>query len=191
VFTGGHAINPVNGEKLPIWIADYVLMGTAPARSWRCPGTTRATGRSRALSTCRFAKWSRAATSTREAYVDLEHGMAVNSTTPDGTLLDRRTQAAPAIARSPRGWSAGEGRRAINYKLRDWLFSRQRYWGEPFPLVWAEGGRRRSPSSSSGARCPRSSSSSPSHRRESAEARSARLTDWVRPPIRLSEAGAA
>jgi leucyl-tRNA synthetase len=58
VATGAFATNPVNGERVPIWIADYVLMGYGTARSWRCPRTMSETWSLRASSTCRSAKWS-------------------------------------------------------------------------------------------------------------------------------------
>ena len=73
--------------------------------------------------------------------MDLEHGVAVNSTTPDGSFSIDGLKADDAIAKIT-GWleQTGKGRKAVNYRLRDWLFSRQRYWGEPFPVLHTERG---------------------------------------------------
>jgi leucyl-tRNA synthetase len=130
VFTGSYAINPINGARVPIWIADYVLMGygtgaimAVPAHDERDyefavqyelpiipvianddgPGTLPYTG----------------------------DGHLVNSPGYDGLKWEeaKRRITADLSAR-------GIGKPTTNYKLRDWLFSRQRYWGEPFPIVW-------------------------------------------------------
>ena len=146
VFTGAYAENPVNGERVPIWIADYVLAGygtgaimAVPAhdeRDWefahafelpiRQVVSPAASGEPRApLEEC-FAG----------------EGYAVNSGPLDGLPT------AEAKARIS-AWleERGQGTRTINFKLRDWLFSRQRYWGEPFPIVWENGRHRALPES--------------------------------------------
>lgn len=129
VFSGSYAINPVNGEKIPVWIADYVLgsYGTGAimavpahdARDWE------------------FAKkFNLPIREVLKSAVDVqqqawtEDGIHVNSGFLDG--LDKAT----AIA-TMNSWleEKGIGKKAVNYKLRDWVFSRQRYWGEPIPLV--------------------------------------------------------
>ncbi len=139
-FTGGYAINPVNGERLPIWIADYVLMGYG-------------TGAIMAVPAHDARDWAFAKTFSlpireviaggdieKEAFVETEKGKVVNSTAPDGSFsIDGLTpvEATPKIT----AWleSRSKGKKAVNYKLRDWLFARQRYWGEPFPIVWVDG----------------------------------------------------
>jgi leucyl-tRNA synthetase len=139
VFTGAMAINPVNGQPIPIWIADYVLAsyGTgaimavpahderdfAFAKQFDLPIVTVVTPN---------AEWLKKTKSTpdvlTEAYVD--DGVACNSGNLNG--LDTKTAKATIIAELE---AKGIGTRRINYKLRDWLFSRQRYWGEPFPIL--------------------------------------------------------
>jgi leucyl-tRNA synthetase len=140
VFSGGHAINPVNGEKLPIWIADYVLMGygtgaimAVPAHDERDWEFARAFG-------LPLREVVAGGNIEEAAYVDIEDGVSVNSTTPDGSFSIDGLPASEAIGRIT-AWleATGRGRGAVNYKLRDWLFSRQRYWGEPFPIVWEDG----------------------------------------------------
>jgi leucyl-tRNA synthetase len=140
VFSGGHAINPVNGEKLPIWIADYVLMGygtgaimAVPAHDERDWEFARAFG-------LPLREVVAGGNIEEAAYVDIEDGVSVNSTTPDGSFSIDGLPASEAIAKIT-AWleATGRGRGAVNYKLRDWLFSRQRYWGEPFPIVWEDG----------------------------------------------------
>jgi len=146
VFTGGHAVNPVNGEQLPIWIADYVLMGYGTGAIMAVPGHDErdwAFARAHRLPIREVVRGGDIETAP---YVDLEHGLAVNSTTPDGGFSIDGLTADAAIARITT-WleRQGLGRRAVNYKLRDWLFSRQRYWGEPFPIVWVDGEPRALP----------------------------------------------
>ena len=108
---------------------------TAPAPSWRSPARTSATGTSPRSSTSRSsARCSRRADFDGQAY--LGDGPAINSGFLDG-LERRRRQGARSPSGSRRRASAPD---AVTYKLRDWLFSRQRYWGEPFPIVYDETG---------------------------------------------------
>ncbi|WP_165988630.1 leucine--tRNA ligase [Streptomyces sp. YIM 98790] len=145
VFTGAFAVNPVNGEKLPVFIADYVLMGygtgaimAVPAHDerdfefarafglpMRCvvdPGEDRSTDP---------ADWD-------QAFVSHD-ARIINSAGPEVSLDGLPVPEAKARMAD---WleSAGAGRGTVNYRLRDWLFSRQRYWGEPFPIVYDEDG---------------------------------------------------
>ena len=140
VFTGGYAINPVNGERLPIWIADYVLM-------------TYGTGAIMAVPAHDERDWAfarRYRLPVREviaggnideaAFTDTERGTVVNSATVEGGLSLNGLKPSEAIPRITE-WlvKQGKGIKAVNYKLRDWLFARQRYWGEPFPINWVDG----------------------------------------------------
>ncbi len=139
VFTGAYAVNPVVGEKIPVWIADYVLAGYGTGAIMAVPGHDERD--------FKFAKqfnlpivtvvrptdeWLKKTGSTtndlKEPYC--EEGVALNS----GDLNGLPTPQAKAEIIS---WLKEKhvGRCRINYKLRDWLFSRQRYWGEPFPIL--------------------------------------------------------
>ena len=145
VFTGAYAINPVNGERIPIWIADYVLMGygtgaimAVPAHDERDFEFAKQFG----LEIRRVVEEVEDSRPTDGSDVPLEsafigEGIAVNSALLNG--LPTPQAKAKIVA-----WleQQGLGRGTVNYKLRDWLFSRQRYWGEPFPIVW-ENGRHR------------------------------------------------
>ncbi len=131
VFTGAYAINPVNGEKIPIWIADYVLAsyGTGaimavPAHDTRDFEFAQKFG----LPVIQVVQPSDAKTEW-QGFTD--DGTAVNS----GFLNGLST---PEAKKKITAWLEEKnlGKKTINYKLRDWLFSRQRYWGEPFPIVW-------------------------------------------------------
>ena len=140
VFTGGYCVNPVNGERIPIWIADYVLMGYGTGAIMAVPGHDERDWEFARAMNLPIREVVAGGDVTKSAYVDLEHGRAVNSTTPDGSFTIDGLLARDAIAKIT-AWleAAGKGRRAVNYKLRDWLFSRQRYWGEPFPILWVNG----------------------------------------------------
>ena len=143
VFTGLWATNPVNGKQLPLFIADYVLMGygtgaimAVPAHDQRDWDFARAFNLD-IVQTIGPAKDPRGIDLGKEAYVG--DGVAVDSANAEVSLdgLGKDAAKAKMIA-----WleEKGYGRGAITYRLRDWLFSRQRYWGEPFPIVWDEEG---------------------------------------------------
>ena len=133
VFTGAFAVNPANGEEIPIWVADYVLASYGTGAIMAVPGEDQRDWE--------FAEmYSLPIIRTVEPPSDFEgkaylgDGPAINSRFLDGLEV----QAAKARMID---WleEHGHGTRKINYKLRDWLFSRQRYWGEPFPILFVDG----------------------------------------------------
>ena len=132
VFTGGFAINPVNGQKVPIWIADYVLASYGTGAIMAVPAHDERD--------FEFAhKFGLEIRQVVEPPSSVEgcfsgSGTAINSDFLNG--LPTSEAKARVI-----DWleERGLGKRSVNYKLRDWLFSRQRYWGEPFPIVWRQG----------------------------------------------------
>ena len=137
VFTGAYAINPVNDERIPIWIADYVLMAygsgaimAVPAHDERdfefaekfnleiievigAPGRTDADA------------------PLTEAYVSKTEGVMVRSGPFDGTAVDVSVEKVTAWLEEK-----GIGKASVNYRLHDWLISRQRYWGAPIPIIY-------------------------------------------------------
>jgi leucyl-tRNA synthetase len=135
VFIGAFAINPVNNEKIPIWIADYVLMGYGTGAVMGVPGhDERDLEFARKFGMTVLPVVQAPGKSPEDSIGFLEDGIAINSPIIDGL-------ATPEAKRRILAWLEEHrvGRADIRYKLRDWLFSRQRYWGEPFPIVWRNG----------------------------------------------------
>ncbi len=169
VFTGAYAINPVNGERIPIWIADYVLASYGTGAIMAVPAhderdfefaekflpmikpvvepTLEWVEKQVEFGSNHTGDDSTAA--KKGAYLSVEptlcmaitasayvgDGVAVNSANAEVSLNGLSTVEAKRVITA---WleAKGLGKKTINYKLRDWLFSRQRYWGEPFPIVW-------------------------------------------------------
>ena len=143
VDTGARAVNPVNGEAIPIWIADYVMMGygtgaimAVPAHDDRDFEFATAFGLPIRTVVARTAS-AEAPAASGDGTCFAGEGLAVNSAFLDG-LPTAEAKAKITTWLEERGL----GKKTVNYKLRDWLFARQRYWGEPFPIVW-ENGRHR------------------------------------------------
>ncbi|MFE1921733.1 leucine--tRNA ligase [Streptomyces asoensis] len=145
VFTGVYATNPVNGERVPVFIADYVLMGYGTGAIMAVPAhDTRDFAFARAFElpiTCVVEPTDGRGTDTStwdDAFASYD-AKIINSS-HDGISLDG-LGVVDAKARITE-WLAGEGigEGTVNFRLRDWLFSRQRYWGEPFPIVYDEDG---------------------------------------------------
>jgi leucyl-tRNA synthetase len=136
VFTGAHAVNPVNGEQIPIWISDYVLMGYGTGAIMAVPAHDE---RDFAFAT-RFglpiveviAPPTGAEGTLSEAYTG--DGFMVNSAEFDGLAAPGAAFAAIVARLAERGLA----RPKVNFKLRDWLISRQRYWGVPIPIVYCD-----------------------------------------------------
>ena len=136
VFTGAYAINPVNGEKIPIWIADYVLASYGTGAIMAVPGhDTRDFEFATKFGLPILQVVQPPGNADWHGFVD--DGIAVNSTSNQLSLDGLPT---PQAKSKITIWldTNGLGKKTINYKLRDWLFSRQRYWGEPFPIVWKQ-----------------------------------------------------
>ena len=130
VFSGSFAINPVNGARVPIWIADYVLMGYGTGAIMAVPAHDERD--------YEFAKQYDlpiprviAASDGSDTLPYTGDGTLINSPGYDGLAWpEAKKKMTDALA------AKGIGKGTINYKIRDWLFSRQRYWGEPFPIAW-------------------------------------------------------
>lgn len=133
VFTGAYAVNPVNGEKLPIWIADYVLATYGTGAVMAVPAHDERDYEFAAVFNLPMKEVVKGGDITKEVYTG--DGAHVNSAFLDG--LNKEEAIAKMIE-----WLevTSAGNQKVTYRLRDWLFSRQRYWGEPIPVIhWEDG----------------------------------------------------
>lgn len=146
VFTGAHALHPLTQQPLPIWIADYVLMGYGTGAIMAVPSDDE-----------RDAEFA--------AQYDLPVGPKVGLPTEES----KEKMIAYLMQH-------GKGERAISYKLRDWLFSRQRYWGEPFPILYLEDGSMRALTEEELPLCPPDLTD---FKPENGESPLARVREWV------------
>jgi leucyl-tRNA synthetase len=146
VFTGAFAVNPVNDIQIPIWIADYVMMGYGTGAIMAVPAHDERDfefATKFALAIVQVVKDpSDRSDPSNPTLPFCEPGIAIHS----GFLNNLPTAEAKATMID---WleSNKKGTRRIQYKLRDWLFSRQRYWGEPFPITWKDGHHQAIPES--------------------------------------------
>lgn len=133
VFTGAYAINPVNGKKIPIWIADYVLISYGTGAIMAVPAHDQRDYEFAKKYTLEILPVLEGDISEAAFTGDAPH---INSDFLDG--LDKETATNRMIQYLE---SKNYGKKSVNYKIRDWVFSRQRYWGEPFPIIIYEDGQ--------------------------------------------------
>lgn len=139
VFTGAYAINPLNQEKIPVWIADYVLMGYGTGAIMAVPGhDSRDFAFAKHFSlpiiqvVCRHGEEPSDPAAWEESY-DSKEGVMINSGFINGMEVQEAIRKTIDKIQESR-----LGRGTINYRLRDAIFSRQRYWGEPFPVFYKD-----------------------------------------------------
>ncbi len=132
---GANAINPVNGEEIPIWVADYVLMSYGTGAIMAVPAHDQRDYEFAKEYDLPIVEVVSGGDITENAYSDNVDGLLINSSNNDG--LDLNGQKVANAIQSTIEWlkRSEKGEATIQYKLRDWLFSRQRYWGEPIPVV--------------------------------------------------------
>jgi leucyl-tRNA synthetase len=140
VFTGGYAVNPVNGASVPVFVADYVLAGYGTGAIMAVPGQDERDWEFAEVFELPIIRTVQPPEDFQgTAYVG--EGPAINSAAPERGLVLDGLGVADAKATIIAWLEAnGAGQGATTYRLRDWLFSRQRYWGEPFPIVYDETG---------------------------------------------------
>jgi len=133
VFTGGYAVNPVNGKEIPIWIADYVLAEYGYGAIMAVPAHDTRDYEFAKKFDLPIIEVISGGDISKEAFTG--DGILVNSSILDGLNVEQAKKKINTWLQE-----RGLGKGTVNYRLRDWLFSRQRYWGEPFPLVTLEDG---------------------------------------------------
>jgi leucyl-tRNA synthetase len=130
---GIKAINPVNDEEIPVWISDYVLMSYGTGAIMAVPGHDTRDWEFAQKFNMPIVEVVKGGDIEKEAFTDIDEGVMINSGIIDGlSVKDGKEKIADYLEEK------GLGERKTNYKLRDWVFSRQRYWGEPIPLIYCD-----------------------------------------------------
>ena len=130
---GVTAVNPVNGKEIPIFISDYVLMTYGTGAIMAVPAHDTRDYDFAKVYDLPIIEVVKGGDVTKEAFTDCATGVMVNSGFLDGLSVEEAKDAVKKWLKEN-----GKGHEKVNYKLRDWVFSRQRYWGEPIPLVYCE-----------------------------------------------------
>ncbi|MGO5335121.1 leucine--tRNA ligase [Enterococcus cecorum] len=170
VFTGAYAINPVNGKEMPIWIADYVLASYGTGAIMAVPAHDERDFEFAKTFDLEIIPVLAGGDVTKEAFT--EDGEHINSEFLNG--LNKQEAIDKMVA-----WleENGVGKKEVSYRLRDWLFSRQRYWGEPIPIIhWEDGTTTALSEEELPLRLPKADNIKPSGIGESPLAN---ITDWV------------
>ncbi|MCJ0523175.1 leucine--tRNA ligase [Enterococcus cecorum] len=170
VFTGAYAINPVNGKEIPIWIADYVLASYGTGAIMAVPAHDERDFEFAKTFDLEIIPVLAGGDVTKEAFT--EDGEHINSDFLNG--LNKQEAIDKMVA-----WleENGVGKKEVSYRLRDWLFSRQRYWGEPIPIIhWEDGTTTALSEEELPLRLPKADNIRPSGTGESPLAN---ITDWV------------
>ena len=140
IFTGSYAINPLSKEEMEIWVADYVLISYGTGAIMAVPGHDERDWEFAKKYDLPIKEVVKGGDVTKGAFIDKGDAIIVNSSHPDTLSIDGLT-VEEAIKKTIQYIEEKElGTGAVNYKLRDWLFSRQRYWGEPFPIIHTDDG---------------------------------------------------
>ena len=140
IFTGSYAINPLSKEEMEIWVADYVLISYGTGAIMAVPGHDERDWEFAKKYDLPIKEVVKGGDVTKGAFIDKGNAIIVNSSHPDTLSIDGLT-VEEAIKKTIQYIEEKElGTGAVNYKLRDWLFSRQRYWGEPFPIIHTDDG---------------------------------------------------
>ena len=130
MIDGVRAVNPVNGKEIPIWLSDYVLMSYGTGAIMAVPAHDTRDWEFAKKFNMPIIEVVAGGDVEKEAYTDIQDGVMVNSSFLDGmTVKDAKKAIIDHLTKT------GNGHEKVNYKLRDWVFSRQRYWGEPIPII--------------------------------------------------------
>ena len=140
VSLGAVAINPVNGEEIPIWIADYVLMSYGTGAIMAVPGHDQRDYEFAKEFNLPIREVVSGGDLSNEAFTDNQDGLLINSSNDDGLSLNGISVEKAIVETIEWLEERKMGEASVQYKLRDWLFSRQRYWGEPIPIIHGKDG---------------------------------------------------